>query len=98
MSTSRRKFINLLLGGGLLGWLGSIFYPVFSYLKPPPVPEANVNSVKAGPVADFPKNSGKIILNGGKIVIFVAYAVFYVLRHFFNIKLISYPPIKKIGI
>ncbi len=71
MSTSRRKFINLLLGGGLLGWLGSIFYPVFSYLKPPPVPEANVNSVKAGPVADFPKNSGKIIKFGRKPVILI---------------------------
>ena len=33
-ATSRRSFLNLLLGVGLLAWLGSIVHPVIRYLKP----------------------------------------------------------------
>jgi hypothetical protein len=40
MAVSRRQFLNVLLGGGILGWLGSVIYPVLSYLKPPITPEA----------------------------------------------------------
>ncbi len=71
MALDRRKFINFLLGTGVLGWLGSTLYPLISYLIPPKVPEATVNSVKAGPLADFPPNSGKIIKFGRKPVILV---------------------------
>ena len=28
--TSRRNFLNFIIGGGLLGWIISVFYPVFS--------------------------------------------------------------------
>jgi cytochrome b6-f complex iron-sulfur subunit len=34
--TSRRHFIDLLLGASALGWLVSIAYPVIRYLKPLP--------------------------------------------------------------
>jgi cytochrome b6-f complex iron-sulfur subunit len=34
--TSRRHFLNLLLGASLLGWLVSIAYPIIRYLKPLP--------------------------------------------------------------
>ena len=71
MAGNRRNFINLFLGAGLLGWLGSLFYPVISYLKPPKVPEANINSVKAGSAADFPPNKGQIIKFGRKPVILI---------------------------
>ena len=71
MATNRRKFINLILGFGLLGWLGSLLYPVFSYLKPPKIPEANVNSVKAGFAFDFPPNSSQIIKFGRTPVILI---------------------------
>jgi len=71
MALKRRTFLNIILGGGLLGWLGSIFYPVFSYLKPPKIPEANVNSIKAGLAADFPPNKGEIIKFGRKPVILI---------------------------
>ena len=50
----RRQFTNFLLAGGALGWLGSVLYPVFSFLKPPKIAEATVNTVKVGPEADFP--------------------------------------------
>ena len=71
MKTNRRKFLNYLIGGGLLGWLGSVFYPIFSYLIPPKVPEANVNSVSAGSATEFPTNSGKIIQFGRKPVLVI---------------------------
>ncbi len=34
--TSRRHFLDLLLGASVLGWLASIAYPVIRYLKPLP--------------------------------------------------------------
>jgi cytochrome b6-f complex iron-sulfur subunit len=35
-ATSRRHFIDLILGASILGWLASIAYPVIRYLKPLP--------------------------------------------------------------
>lgn len=34
--TSRRDFLDLLLGASILGWLVSVAYPVIRYLKPLP--------------------------------------------------------------
>ena len=68
---TRRKFINFVLGGGIIGWLGTILYPVISYLKPPALVEANVNSVKAGKLDDLPINSAKIVKFGRKPVILI---------------------------
>ena len=68
---SRRQFINVLLGGGLLGWLGSVLYPVVSYLKPPKVAEANVQTVRAGTAVEFPPNTGQIVKFGRKPVILI---------------------------
>jgi cytochrome b6-f complex iron-sulfur subunit len=64
MVTKRRTILNYIIGGSLIGWLSSVFYPIFSYLKPPKIPEANVNSVKAGLASEFPDNTGKIIKFG----------------------------------
>ena len=71
MAIDRRKFINLFLGTGLIGWISSVLYPLLSFLKPPKISEANVNSIKAGPVADFPTNSGQIVKFGRKPVIVI---------------------------
>jgi len=71
MPESRRKFINTLIGGGLFGWLAGVIYPVVTYLKPPEVTEAVVNSVKAGSVNDFPLNSGSIVKFGRNPVILI---------------------------
>ena len=71
MAMKRRQFVNLMLGGGILGWLGSMLYPVFSYLKPPKVAEANVQSVKTGLASEFPTNSSQIIKFGRKPVILI---------------------------
>ena len=71
MGFSRKKFIDIFLGGSLLAWLGSILYPVASYLVPPKAASSNVNTVKAGKVNDFEPNSGKIIKFGRKPVLLV---------------------------
>jgi len=68
---NRRQFTNYLLAGGLLGWMGSVLYPLFAYLKPPPVAEANVNSVKAGLASEFANNSAEIVKFGRKPVILI---------------------------
>ncbi len=71
MAVDRRKFINIILGGGFLGWLVSLFYPVISYLKPPQIPEANINSIKAGSVGEFRPNTYQIVKFGRKPVILI---------------------------
>lgn len=68
---TRREFTKLLLAGGVIGWVGSVVYPIISYLRPPKVPEANVQSVKAGSAAAFAVNTGQIIKFGRKPVILV---------------------------
>jgi cytochrome b6-f complex iron-sulfur subunit len=71
MPPNRRQFINTLLGGGLIGWLGSVLYPIISYLNPPKTPEANVQTVKAGSAPDFPINTSQIIKFGRKPVLLI---------------------------
>lgn len=68
---TRRSFTNLIIGGGLLGWLASVLYPLISYLIPPKVQEQTLNAVKAGKVDDIPPDSGKIIKFGRHPVILI---------------------------
>ena len=68
---NRKKFIDVVLGGSLLAWLGSVFYPIFAYLTPPEIPETNVDSVKAGSVTDFAPNSSTILKFGRIPVILI---------------------------
>jgi len=68
---TRRDFMKYLLGAGLLGFLASIFYPIISYLKPPAQSEVEVNSVSAGKLSEFEKDSGKIIRFGSKPVLVI---------------------------
>lgn len=71
MGMDRRQFTNILLGGGLLGWLGSVLYPVISFLKPPKMAEANVQSIQAGLASDFQSNTAEILKFGRKPVILI---------------------------
>jgi Rieske Fe-S protein len=68
---NRRQFTNFLLAGGLLGWIGTALYPLLSFLKPPEVAEATVNSVKAGLASAFANNSSEIVKFGRKPVILI---------------------------
>ncbi|HYB73471.1 MAG TPA: Rieske (2Fe-2S) protein [Candidatus Sulfotelmatobacter sp.] len=62
----RRGFIEVLLGGGLLGLLGAMLYSVGRFVIPPKVADAGLSSVVAGKVKDFGSNSGKIFRFGNR--------------------------------
>jgi cytochrome b6-f complex iron-sulfur subunit len=66
---TKRDFLKYILGGSLFVWVGTILYPVLSYLKPPSQAEVEVSSVKAGKLSDIEKDSGTIIKFGNKPVI-----------------------------
>jgi cytochrome b6-f complex iron-sulfur subunit len=63
---SRRRFLDFLLGGGFLAWLGSVLYPIVSYLLPPESPASTVSSVKAATADELQPDSGKIFPFGRK--------------------------------
>jgi len=63
---SRRKFLNIFLGGGVTAFVAGFGYPVLKYLVPPQVDQSTADSVNAGKVEDFPGGSGKIIKFGNQ--------------------------------
>jgi len=71
MPESRRGIVHWLLGGGLAASVASFLYPTLRFMMPPEVPEAAVNEVAAGKVADFLPDSGKIIKFGSRPVLLV---------------------------
>ncbi|MFH1852380.1 MAG: Rieske (2Fe-2S) protein [Candidatus Neomarinimicrobiota bacterium] len=66
VGTDRRSILQKLLGLGILGWLGSITYPVIRYLIPPPAGEAAVNSIQVGRIDDTWEKAFKIFPFGRK--------------------------------
>lgn len=68
---SRRDFLNILLSGGFIAWLGAVIYPIFKYLKPPRIEVVKVSSVNIGKVNEMSKDSGKIIKFGSDPVIVI---------------------------
>lgn len=63
---SRRRFIDYLLGTSVFATLAAILYPIFRFMVPPKVVEAQQNSVVAGKVNEIPVNSGRIFKFGSK--------------------------------
>jgi Rieske Fe-S protein len=63
---SRRRFLDYLLGTSAVATLGAILYPIFKFMVPPQIVEAQQNSVVVGKNADFATNSGKIFKFGSK--------------------------------
>jgi Rieske Fe-S protein len=60
----RRSFVDLLIGGGLIGSAVSFLYPVLKFVMPPAVAEAMEQNVVAAKVGELPPNSGKIFKFG----------------------------------
>lgn len=61
---SRRRIVELLLGGGLFASLVSFAYPVLRYLIPPPVADLGGDEVVASKVGDLKPNGSKIFRFG----------------------------------
>jgi Rieske Fe-S protein len=61
---SRRNFLDYLLGASVLGWFGSVLYPVYEYFKVPPQKEDQPASVVAAKIQDLKPNQGIIFKFG----------------------------------
>jgi Rieske Fe-S protein len=60
----RRRFVEVLLGGGFLATAAAFVYPVLRYLVPPNASDLGSDSVVAGRVGELKPNSGKIFRFG----------------------------------
>lgn len=62
----RRRFVEYLLGGGLLASAASFLYPILRYLAPPPTPDLGTDTVVAARAGDLKPNSSKIFRFGNR--------------------------------
>jgi Rieske Fe-S protein len=65
-NTSRRRAIELFLGGGVLASLASFLYPVLRYFVPPAVIDLGGDEVVASKLGEMRPNSGKIFRFGSR--------------------------------
>jgi cytochrome b6-f complex iron-sulfur subunit len=63
---NRRQLLDYLLGTSAFATLAAIFYPIFRFMIPPEVVEAQQNSVAACKTNELLNNSGKIFKFGSK--------------------------------
>ncbi len=61
---NRRRFVNVFLGGSLLGAVASLLYPVIRFLIPPRQAEALTKRVAAAKVGEIAPNSAKVFKFG----------------------------------
>ena len=61
-----RRSVNVVLGGGILGLLGSVFYPIARFVIPPERSEATQSSVVAAKADDLAPNQGKVFRFGNR--------------------------------
>lgn len=66
-----RRWINLLLGSGVLASIASFIYPAIRYIIPPPVGESTSRFVVAAKVNELKRNSGRIFKFGSKPALLV---------------------------
>ena len=64
--TTRRRFLDYLLGTSAFATMGAILYPILRFMTPPQVVESTENSVLAAKLNELPTNSGKIFKFGNK--------------------------------
>ena len=67
MNSTRRRFVNWLLGTSAAGYLAAVVYPIGRYLIPPPSGESSATTVTLPfPPADIAPNSAKAFRFGNK--------------------------------
>jgi len=60
----RKSFINLFLGGSLVGAIASLLYPVIRYLIPPQQSATDVKSIAAAKNGELAPNTSKLFKFG----------------------------------
>ena len=68
---TRRRLVQMFLGGGLFTSIISAIYPVLRYLIPPPVADLGGDEVVAGKLADLKPNGSKIVRFGTRPALLV---------------------------
>ncbi len=71
LASGRRRFVEYLLGGGLLASVISFLYPVLRYLIPPAATDLGSDTVVAGRVGELKRNSAKIFPFGNRPALLV---------------------------
>ena len=66
-----RRWVNLLLGSGIVASVASFLYPAIRYIIPTEVAESTSRSVVAAKVGEIKRNSGKIFKFGSKPALLV---------------------------
>ncbi len=69
--STRRRFVEYLLGGGLLASVISFLYPVLRYLIPPATTDLGSDTVVAGRLGELKPNTGKIFRFGTRPALLV---------------------------
>jgi Rieske Fe-S protein len=62
----RRRFMQVVMGTGIVATAASFLYPVLRYLVPPPTVDLGSSNVIAAKVSELKANSGKIFKFGSK--------------------------------
>jgi len=65
-SPGRRRFVQVLLGGGLLASAASFIYPVLRFLVPPAATDRGGDTVVAARVGELKPNTAKIFRFGSR--------------------------------
>jgi Rieske Fe-S protein len=68
---NRRTFVNVFLGGSVLGAAGSLLYPIVRYLIPPRRSETAARTVLAAKTGELAPNTAKIFKFGNSPAILV---------------------------
>jgi Rieske Fe-S protein len=68
---NRRRFVNLFLGGSLLGTIVSFLYPVIRYLIPPRQAELTAKRIAAAKVGELAPNSAKFFRFGSTAAVLI---------------------------
>ncbi len=66
-----RRWVNLLLGTGVVATIASFVYPAIRYVIPPPVSESTNLSVVAAKVTELKNNSAKVFRFGSEPAILI---------------------------
>lgn len=71
---SGRRWVNVVLGTGIVATIASFIYPAIRYVIPPPVSEAANLSVVAAKVGQLKDNTGKVFKFGSEPAILIRLA------------------------
>lgn len=68
---TRRRLLNMMVSGSILGFFITALYPILRFLVPPREVETGTNSVLAASVGELKNNSGKVFPFGKKPAILI---------------------------